>query len=109
MKATSVTRLRTEATRLLEELRAGADEPVLVLQNTDIAAYLVSPQLWDALQAEVKRLRQRNRELFWDGVEEARREAARGEGKIYDDVNQLIADLDLATDDDTQHDAAQAD
>jgi PHD/YefM family antitoxin component YafN of YafNO toxin-antitoxin module len=71
MKATSVTRLRADTTRLIKELRAGADEPVLVLQNAEIAAYLVSPKLWDELQAEIKRLRNENRELFWDGVADA--------------------------------------
>jgi PHD/YefM family antitoxin component YafN of YafNO toxin-antitoxin module len=71
MKATSVTRLRADTTRLIKELRDGADEPVLVLQNAEIAAYLVSPKLWDALQAQLKRLREQNRELFWEGVEDA--------------------------------------
>ena len=50
MKTTSITRLRADTTRLVQDLRAGADEPVLVLQNAEIAAYLVSPKLWDELQ-----------------------------------------------------------
>jgi PHD/YefM family antitoxin component YafN of YafNO toxin-antitoxin module len=106
MKATSVTRLRADTTRLMKELRDGADEPVLVLQNAEIAAYLVSPKLWDALQAELKRLRERNRELFWEGIEDAEREAERGELKIYDSVDEMFADRGLAVDDDAQHDAA---
>jgi len=105
MKATSVTRLRTETTRLIEELRNGADEPVLVLQNAEIAAYLVSPKLWDELQGQLKRLRERNRELFWDGVEDAELEVARGELKIYDSVDKLLAALGLPKVDDAQHDA----
>ncbi len=98
MKTTSITRLRTDTTRLVEELRAGADEPVLILQNAEIAAYLVSTKLWEELQAELKRLRQRNRELFWDGVADAESEHAQGRGKVYDDVEDLIADLNAADD-----------
>jgi len=106
MKATSVPRLRADTPRLIKELRAGADEPVLVLQNAEIAAYLVSAKLWDELQAEIKRLRARNRELFWETIEDAEREAARGELKIYDNVDELLADLGLPKVDDAEHDAA---
>jgi PHD/YefM family antitoxin component YafN of YafNO toxin-antitoxin module len=98
VKTTSITRLRTDATRLIKELRQGAAEPVLVLQNADIAAYLVSPKMWDALQAEIKRLRKRNREQFWDGVEDAEREAERGDLTVYDSADELIMALGLATD-----------
>ena len=98
MKTTSITRLRADTTRLVEELRAGADEPVLILQNADIAAYLVSTKLWDELQAELKRLRKRNRELFWGGVEDAEFERAQGLGKVYDNVEDLIADLNSVDD-----------
>src|SRR5260370_26747130 len=86
VKTTSITRLRTDTTRLVAELRAGADEPVLILQNAEIAAYLVSTKLWEELQAELKRLRQRNRELFLDGVDDAELERAHGLGQVYDDV-----------------------
>ena len=98
MKTTSITRLRTDATRLIHELRRGAAEPVLVLQDADIAAYVVSPKLWDALQPEIKRLRKRNRELFWDGVEDAEREAERCDLTAYDSADELIMALGLATD-----------
>jgi PHD/YefM family antitoxin component YafN of YafNO toxin-antitoxin module len=98
VKTTSITRLRTDATRLIQELRQVAAEPVLVLQNADIAAYLVSPKLWDALQAEIKRLRKRNRELFWDGVEDAEREAERGDLTVYESADELIMALGLPAD-----------
>jgi PHD/YefM family antitoxin component YafN of YafNO toxin-antitoxin module len=106
MKTTSITRLRTDTTKLVAELRSGADEPVLILQGSEIAGYLVSSKLWDRLMADLKRLRQRNRELFWEGVEEAEREVARGETTTYTTADELIAALGLATDDDERHDAA---
>jgi PHD/YefM family antitoxin component YafN of YafNO toxin-antitoxin module len=98
MKTTSITRLRTDATRLVAELRQGADEPVLVLQNAEIAAYLVSPKLWDEQQAEMKRLRERNRELFWDGVEDAELQVAAGKTEPLD-VDALLAEQGLSRDD----------
>ena len=98
MKTTSITRLRADTTRLVQDLRAGADEPVLVLQNAEIAAYLVSPKLWDELQAELKRLRQRNRELFWDSVEDAELQAAAGQTEPLDTAA-LLAEHGLTRDD----------
>ena len=90
MKTTSVSRLRADTTRLVNELKAGADEPVLVLQGSSLVAYLVSPKLWDALQAEVKRLKAQNRELYDDLLQAAEDQPA---GEVYDNVEDLIADL----------------
>jgi PHD/YefM family antitoxin component YafN of YafNO toxin-antitoxin module len=90
MKTTSVSRLRADTTRLVEELRAGADEPVLVLQGSSLVAYLVSPRQWDALQAEIKRLNAQNRELYEDLLQAAEDQPS---GKVYDSVEDLVADL----------------
>ena len=90
MKTTSVSRLRADTTRLVNELKAGADEPVLVLQGSSLVAYLVSPKLWDALQAEVKRLKAQNRELYDDLLHSAEDQQP---GQVYDNVEDLIADL----------------
>jgi PHD/YefM family antitoxin component YafN of YafNO toxin-antitoxin module len=90
MKTTSVSRLRADTTRLVDELRAGADEPVLVLQGSSLVAYLVSPTHWDALQAEIKRLKARNRELYEDLLQAAEGQPS---GKVYDNAKDLITDL----------------
>jgi PHD/YefM family antitoxin component YafN of YafNO toxin-antitoxin module len=98
VKTTSITRLRADATRLVQELRAGADEPVLVLQGSDVAAVLVSPKLWNDIEAELKRLRKRNRELFWDGVEDAELQVAAGQSTPLD-TGALLGELGLTRDD----------
>ena len=46
-----------DTTRLVGELQAGADQPILVLQDSSLVAYLVSPRQWDVLQAETKHLK----------------------------------------------------
>jgi hypothetical protein len=96
MRATNIRGLRSsKATRLFEELRHGLDEPVLLLSNSEIVGYLVSSQLWDRTQAELKHLRQRNRELFWAGVEEAEWQADQGLGQPLN-IDDLLAEHGLS-------------
>jgi PHD/YefM family antitoxin component YafN of YafNO toxin-antitoxin module len=90
MKTTSVSRLRADTTRLVAELQAGADEPVLVLQGSSLVAYLVSPRHWDDIQAEIKRLKAQNRELYEDLLQAAEDQPS---GQVFEDVEDLIADL----------------
>jgi PHD/YefM family antitoxin component YafN of YafNO toxin-antitoxin module len=70
MRTTNISHLRTDITRLVEELRT-ADEPVIVLQGSSVAAYLVSPEQWDAVQEQLKHLRERNHELYEEVLQAA--------------------------------------
>jgi len=97
MKATNVSKLRSaEASRVFDELKAGTDEPIAVLSSSEIIGYLVSSRLWDDLQSELKRLRKRNRELFWDGVEDAEAQPS-----MPLDVDALLAEQGLTRGDAT--------
>ncbi len=97
MRATNVSKLRSaEASRVFDELKAGTDEPIAVLSSSEIIGYLVSSRLWDDLQSELKRLRKRNRELFWDGVEDAEAQPS-----MPLDVDALLAEQGLTRGDAT--------
>ncbi len=73
---------------MVEELQARADEPVL--RGSSLVAYLASPRKRDARQAELKRLKARNRELYEDLLQVAEDQPP---GKVFDNVEDLIADL----------------
>ena len=64
--------------------------PTLVLVDSRPAAYIVGARQYEALLAENKRLR---REALLREVEEAEAEIARGEGLVFDNVEDLIAYL----------------
>jgi prevent-host-death family protein len=91
VKVVSVTTIRQDATSVIREAQESG-EPVLVVQRSRPAAYLVSAERFDALQAELRDLRRRD--LIWD-VREAEGEIAAGLPKIYDDPAQILADLDI--------------
>ncbi|MBI4492341.1 MAG: type II toxin-antitoxin system Phd/YefM family antitoxin [Chloroflexi bacterium] len=91
VKVVSITDVREEATKLVEHTRR-TREPVLVCVRSRPAAYLVDVQTYEALLEEVKQLRH---DLFWAGVSEAEAEHRAGQGQVYDDVEELIADLGL--------------
>jgi hypothetical protein len=94
MKTTNVSKLRgSEASRVFHELKAGIQEPIAVLSSSKIIGYLVSSQLWDQVEAEMKRLRKRNRELFWDGVEDAEMQES-----MPVDLDELLAEVGLTRD-----------
>jgi len=90
MRTTNVSKLRgAEASRVFNELKAGSDEPIAVLSSSEIIGYLVSSAAWDALQAEIKRLKARNRELYEDLLQAAEDQPS----QPFDNIEDLIADL----------------
>ncbi len=91
MKTVSITDVRQDATKLVDEVRSSG-QPLLVIQRSKPAAYLVASEKYEEMEAELRRLRH---EAFWHGVHEATEEYRRGEAKVYDDVEELIADLGL--------------
>ena len=55
---------------------------------------LVDAQTYEAMERDLKDLR---RQAFWQEVVEARDEYRRGESRMYEDADDLIADLGLPT------------
>lgn len=90
MKSIAVTELRQNTAQVLDDLRE-SEEPYVILQRSQKAAYLVDAATYDAQMAE---LRQARRELFLREVREAEAYIARGESKSYDNVEDLIRALD---------------
>jgi prevent-host-death family protein len=91
MKIASITDVRQDATNLIAHART-SHEPVLVMQRSKPAAYLVAADEYEQLQAEVRQLRH---ELFWQDAAEASAEYAAGKARRYDDAHTLVADLNL--------------
>lgn len=90
MKVVSVTDIRQDATNLIRRAQE-EDEPVLVVQRSRPAAYLVGAAHYDALQTELKELRRA--QLLRD-VAEAEAEVRHGGLKAYDDVDELLTVLE---------------
>ncbi len=89
MKVVPVTELRQRTAEILDELR-DSEEPYVVLQRSQKAAYLVDADRYDAQMAELRAAR---RQLFLREVREAEAEYATGEAQSYDDMDALLADL----------------
>lgn len=89
MKTVSVSDLRARIADVLEEV-AAADEPTIVLHRSRPAAYIVSPELYERDQAELRTLR---RQLFLREVREAEAEYAAGETRSFEDVEGLLDGL----------------
>lgn len=94
MKIVSITDVRQDATNLVEYARTAA-EPVLVLQRSRPAAYVVGAEQYEAMQDELRRLRH---DRFWQEVAEASTEYGSGGAAIYDTAEELIAGLGLGDD-----------
>jgi PHD/YefM family antitoxin component YafN of YafNO toxin-antitoxin module len=95
MKTTTVSKLRTSvASHVFDELKSGSDEPIAVLSSSEIIGYLVSAAAWDALQAQLKRLRARNRELYEDLLQ-----AAEDQQPEAFDLDAFLADQGLTRSD----------
>ena len=90
MKVVSVTEVRQDATALIRQAQE-SDEPLLVVQRSKPAAYLIGAAQFDALQAELKELRRA--QLLHD-VAEAEAAVRRGGLPTYDDVDALMAELE---------------
>jgi prevent-host-death family protein len=89
MKVVSITEVRQEGTRVIREAQE-AEDPTLVVINSRPAAYIVGVEQYDALRAEVKRLR---REALEREVAEAEAEIAEGNLPSFDNAEDLIAYL----------------
>lgn len=89
MKTIGVTELRQRAAEVIESLRED-DEPTLVLQRSERAAYLIGAEQYEAQQAELAATR---RELFLREVRDAEAEHGAGKSTHYGDVESLLDDL----------------
>ena len=89
MKVVPVTELRQRTAEILDELR-DSEEPYVILQRSQKAAYLVDADRYDAQMAELRAAR---RQLFLREVREAEAEYATGEAQSYDDMDALLADM----------------
>jgi len=90
MRTASISQLRKDLARLVEDVQA-SHEPVLVIQNSAPVAYLVAAEDFERAQEELKRLRH---DVFWAGVDEAEREPS-----VPLDVDALLAEHGLTRDD----------
>jgi prevent-host-death family protein len=91
MDTVNITQVRQEATRLVEHVRR-THRPILVIQRSCPAAYLVDATDFEALQQELRDLRH---QLFWQDVAAAQAEHRAGQTRVYDSADDLIADLEL--------------
>ena len=90
MKSIAVTDLRARTAEVLESLH-GSEEPYVILQRSQKAAYLVDAGTYDS---QMEELRSARRQLFIREVREAEGELASGQGSSYDNVEDLIGALD---------------
>jgi prevent-host-death family protein len=91
MRVVSITEVRQDATKLIDEATS-THEPILVIQRSRPAVYLVDAERYEAMERDLYELR---RQSFWQEVDEAWAEHERGESPVYDNVESMIADLGL--------------
>ncbi|MEK6191333.1 MAG: type II toxin-antitoxin system Phd/YefM family antitoxin [Chloroflexota bacterium] len=89
MKTVPISDLRRRIADVIDEVQAG-DEPTVILQRSQKAAYIVKPERYEQDQAELLLLR---RQLFLSEVREAEAEYQAGEAHRFDDVEQLLDDI----------------
>lgn len=89
MKSVPITELRQRAADVIEDV-GSSDEPMVVLQRSRKAAYIVNPDRYEQDQAELRTLR---RALFLAEVREAEVEYAAGTAARYQDMEALLDDL----------------
>jgi antitoxin YefM len=89
MRTVPITELRQRVADLVDHVRS-SDEPVIVLQRSRKAAYIVNPEQYERDQAELKALR---RGLFLAEVREAEAEYQAGATPSFDDVEELLDEL----------------
>jgi len=89
MKTVPISDLRKRIADVIDEVQAG-DEPTVILQRSQKAAYIVKPERYERDQAELLLLR---RQLFLSEVREAEAEYQAGGAPTFDDVEQLLDDL----------------
>ena len=89
MKTISISQLRQGVADVIAEVTS-SEEPMVVLQRSAKAAYIVGPERYERDQAELTVLR---RGLFLSEVREAEAEYVAGDSKQFDDVEQLLDEL----------------
>ena len=89
MKTISVSDLRQHVADVIEDAQA-SDEPTVVLQRSQKAAYIVGTARYERDQEELRTLR---RTLFVREVREAEAEYATGESQTFDDMESLLGEL----------------
>ena len=89
MKTIAVSDLRQRVADVLDDVQA-SDEPMIVLQRSRKAAYIVNPDRYERDQAELATLR---RTLFMHEVREAEAEYAAGDSHPFEDVEALLDGL----------------
>ena len=89
MKSIPISDLRQRVADVIDDVQA-SDEPTVVLQRSRKAAYIVNPERYERDQAELSLLR---RAVFLTEVREAEAEYTAGDGRRFDDVNQLLDEL----------------
>ena len=89
MKSIAVTELRQRTAEVLDEVRS-SEEPVAVIQRSQVAAYLVGAEHFDTVMTDLATAR---RELFLREVHEAEAEYAAGAAQTFEDIEALARDL----------------
>jgi prevent-host-death family protein len=89
VKSIGVTDLRQRAAEVLSELKR-AEEPIAILQRSQVAAYLVSAARFEADQDELRAAR---RALFLKEVREAEAEYSAGNAQLFHDMESLLDNL----------------
>lgn len=89
MKSIPISELRQRVADVIDDVQA-SDEPMVVLQRSRPAAYLVNPDRYERDQAELGALR---RAVFLTEVREAEAEYRAGEARRFDDIDGLLDEL----------------
>ncbi|MEP7082221.1 MAG: type II toxin-antitoxin system Phd/YefM family antitoxin [Chloroflexota bacterium] len=89
MRTVPISDLRQRVADVIDEVMA-SDEPIVVLQRSRKAAYILSPDRYERDQAELRVLR---RALFLTEVREAEAEYRAGDAQHFDDIEKLIDTL----------------
>ena len=74
---------------MIDDVQA-SEEPMVVMQRSRRAAYIVNPERYEREQAELKALR---RALFLSEVREAEAEYQAGQARTFADVEELLDEV----------------
>lgn len=89
MKTIPISELRQRVADVIDGVQA-SDEPVVVLQRSRRAAYIVNPERYERDQAELSTLR---RQVFLAEVREVEAEYSAGGAHLFEDVEDLLDEL----------------
>lgn len=89
MKSIPISELRQRVADVIDDLQA-SEEPMIVLQRSRKAAYIVNPERYERDQAELSTLR---RAVFLAEVHEAEAEYQTGRAPSFEDLEQLLDEL----------------